>query len=117
MALEVRRDFGFQKRHRLVVTAIVLGIPGMMAAWGLSAWWVGGVPSVPVQILPMMVWTAYSLVIFNVLVQRPLASYQCPQCQRLLARAKDAQPWYRFRCESCCVEWDLEHADESVGGE
>ncbi len=115
MALEVRRDNAIRNRRRLAITAIILGIPVMMAAWGLTVWWFAGKPPVPILILPMMLWFAYTLVISYVLVERPLASYQCPQCQRPLQRAEDAQPWYRFRCEPCGVEWDLQHCDEVAG--
>lgn len=120
MALEVRRDNAIRNRCRLATTAIILSMPGPMAAWWLSFWWFARVlPPLPLMMflmtLPMILWLAFVVVTFYVLVARPLASYRCPQCQRLLPRADDAQPWYRFRCEPCGVEWDVQHRDGDGG--
>ena len=95
MALEVRRDNAIRNRCRLATTAIILSMPGPMAAWWLSSWWFARVlPPLPLMMflmtLPMRLWLAFVVVTFYVLVARPLASYRCPQCQRLLPRADDA---------------------------
>jgi hypothetical protein len=115
MALEVRRDDGFRNRRRLAVTAVILSMLGSVAAWGLIAWWFAGFPPVSLMLFLMMLWFGFVWAISYVLVERPLTSYRCPHCQRLLPRAEDAEPWYRFRCEPCGVEWDLQHRDGDGG--
>jgi hypothetical protein len=110
MPLELRQDEGYQRRCRLALAAIVLGMLAVLAAWGLAAH-----RGPVVMLLPMLAWLASSAVIAHLVFVRPLASYRCPRCRRLLPRAEDARPCYRFRCEPCGVEWDVRRSDEDGG--
>jgi hypothetical protein len=107
MPLEVRRDDGYLRRCRLAYAAIVLAMPVVLAAWALAAH-----SSYLVRLAPMLAWLAYSAVIGHFVFVRPLRSYRCPQCQRLLPRSEDARPWYRFPCDVCGVVWDVQRSGE-----
>jgi hypothetical protein len=107
MPFELRRDDGYLRRCRLAFAAIVLAMPGVLAAWALAAdrGWL-------VMLFPMLAWLACSAIIGHLVFVRPLTTYRCPQCRRLLPRAEDARPWYLFRCDHCGVVWDVQRSGE-----
>jgi hypothetical protein len=112
MRLELRTDDGYLRRCRHAFASIVVAMPAVLAAWALTA-----DRGHLVMLVPMVCWLAYSAVIAYFVCVRPLTSYRCPQCRRLLPRAEDARPWIRFRCDPCGVEWDVRRSDEGGGGE
>jgi hypothetical protein len=111
MPLEVRRDEPYRRKCRLALAVIVLSMPVALAAMALTA-----NASIGVKVLPTLLWLASSAIIADFAFVRPLKSYRCPQCQRPLPRAEEARPWFRFRCEPCGVEWDVERSDGEGGG-
>jgi hypothetical protein len=84
----------------------------VLAAWALTA-----DRGFLLKLSPMLVWLAYSAIIAHFAYVRPLRSYRCPQCRRLLPRVEDARPWIRFRCDACGVEWDVQRSHGSGGGD
>jgi hypothetical protein len=110
MILNVQRDESYQRRCRIAFAAIGLAMPFVLLAMPLTS----GV-SFGLKLLPILLWLTYSAIIGHVVFVRPLNSYRCPRCQRPLPRSEEARPWFRFRCEPCGVEWDLERSDGGGG--
>jgi hypothetical protein len=107
----LRQDDAYLRRCRLAFAAIVLAMPGVLAAWALAA-----DHGFLVKVSPMLAWLAYSAAVAHFGCVRPLRDYRCPQCGRRLPRAEDARPWYRFRCDPCGLEWDVERSDGGGAG-
>jgi hypothetical protein len=103
MILKVQRDESHRRKCRIAFAAIVLAMPLVLLAMPLTSQAYFG--------LPILLWLVYSVIIGHVFFVRPLNSYRCPQCQRPLPRSEEARPWFRFRCEPCGVEWDLQRSD------
>jgi hypothetical protein len=106
MMLNVQRDESDRRRCRIAFAAIVITMPLVLLAMALTSG-----ASLELKLLPMLLWLIGSAIIGHIFFVRPLRSYRCPQCQRALLRAEDARPWFRFRCETCGVEWDPERSD------